>query len=157
MGRRVWPKDGHAPHAYLVLRAIVSLSIARSESWMDLEACRWPDEFDLHDVASHFLDMNDHVRQHANETIISFSHFLPRIDVMPTVILPWARCLYPVLGTHRLEHQIRRLGSAVHVYGHSHVNRRIHLDGTLYVNNALAYPHETRIASRELACVYTVA
>jgi hypothetical protein len=98
--------------------------------------------------------MDNHVRLHAGETIISFSHFVPRIDVMPAWIQPWARRLYPVLGTHRLKQQIDRLGSAVHVYGHSHVKRIVRLDGTLHVNNALAYPHETGIASQELACIY---
>jgi hypothetical protein len=34
-----------------------------------------------------------------NDTDISFSHFLPRIDLMPDSIPPKFRLLSPVLGT----------------------------------------------------------
>jgi hypothetical protein len=34
------------------------------------------------------------------------------------------------------------------------VNRRVTLDGIDYVNNALGYPQETRIAARELVCIH---
>src|SRR5690606_41899343 len=89
-----------------------------------------------------------------NGTVISFSHFMPRLDLLPLGARTRKRFLHPVLGTVRLERQIRRLRPNIHVYGHSHVNRRVHLDGVLYVNNALGYPHETHIAARELVCVH---
>ena len=73
---------------------------------------------------------------------------------MPPGVPPARRMLYPVLGTTRLERQIRRLGSAIHVYGHSHVNRRVTIDGVSYVNNAFGYPSETAIALKRLVCVY---
>ncbi len=127
------------------------------ERWMDFRACRWPAGFGTAEVASHFLDMNDTLARRGDETIISFSHFLPRIDVMPSFIREPGRMLYPVLGASRLGEQVRRLGSAVHVYGHSHVNQRTTLDGTLFVNNAFAYPQETRIAAKALVCVHETA
>lgn len=127
------------------------------ERWMDFHACRWPEGFGTAEVATHFLDMNESLARQGDETIISFSHFLPRVDVMPSFIREPGRMLYPVLGANRLDEQIRRLGSAIHVYGHSHVNQRTTIDGTLYVNNAFAYPKETRIAAKALVCVHETA
>jgi Icc-related predicted phosphoesterase len=74
--------------------------------------------------------------------------------VMPAYIPAERRMLYPVLGSTRIEDQIRVLQPDIHVYGHSHVNRRVRLDGIDYVNNALGYPQETRIAARELVCIH---
>jgi predicted phosphodiesterase len=125
-----------------------------SARWADFRACRWPDTFDASAVTSWFLERNEAALDTDNETVISFSHFLPRIDVMPSYIPAERRMLYPVLGSTRLEEQIRILQPDIHVYGHSHVNRRVRLDGIDYVNNALGYPQETRIAARELVCVH---
>lgn len=122
--------------------------------WVDFRACRWPEGYESHHTARDFLAMNRYRRQREDEVIVSYSHFLPRIDVMPDRIPLEMRYLYPVLGSAALGQQVQALGSAVHVYGHSHVNRRVQLDGTLYVNNAFAYPHETRIAAKALVCVY---
>jgi len=40
------------------------------------------------------------------------------------------------------------------VYGHSHFNRRVQIDGVTYVNNALGYPNESRIAARRLVSIH---
>jgi predicted phosphodiesterase len=122
--------------------------------WADFRACRWPDSLDAAAVTSWFLARNESALDTENETIISFSHFLPRIDVMPAYIPAERRMLYPVLGSTRIEEQVRRLQPDIHVYGHSHVNRRVRLEGIDYVNNALGYPQETRIAARELVCIH---
>jgi predicted phosphodiesterase len=53
-----------------------------------------------------------------------------------------------------LEQQIRLLRSDIHVYGHSHVNRRIEIGGITYINNAFGYPSETRIAAKRLLCIH---
>jgi predicted phosphodiesterase len=124
------------------------------ESWTDFYACRWPQSWSMEEVASQFLNMNNYQRLDEREIIISFSHFLPRVDVVSKLARSLNPYLLPVLGTIRLEQQVRQLRSAIHVYGHSHINRSVHLDGTLYVNNALGYPNETHIASRQLRCVY---
>ena len=123
-------------------------------AWTDYRACRWPGDASVYDVASHFLDVNESALQTRNTTVMSFSHFLPRIDVMPAEVPIDKRLLYPILGTTRLETQIRRLCPTVHVYGHSHLNRRVTIDGVCYINNAYGYPSETRIAAKRLMCVY---
>jgi predicted phosphodiesterase len=55
-----------------------------------------------------------------------------------------------------IEEQIRRVGSNIHIYGHSHVNCHVTIDGTLYINNAFGYPYETRITAKMLECVFEV-
>jgi predicted phosphodiesterase len=125
------------------------------EVWMDYYACAWPAAAEPENIAEHFDRLNDRWQRTAvDATVITFSHFLPRIDVMPGSIPPEKRFLYPVLGTHRLERQVRRLAADVHVYGHSHVNRRVEIEGVCYVNNAFGYPHEERIASKRLLCIH---
>lgn len=122
--------------------------------WMDYRACRWPIGFTEKDVALHFAALNKRPAAHAGDTVISFSHFLPRIDVMPMFIPSASRILYPILGSAELDRQVRRLGSTMHVYGHSHVNRKVKIDGVTYINNAFGYPAETRITSKRLMCIH---
>jgi predicted phosphodiesterase len=123
--------------------------------WMDFHACRWPDRLQLREVAAYFDSLNDEHRVHPTaDTTITFSHFLPRIDLMPRMIPLSKRVLYPVLGTTRLERRLRQLGSNLHVYGHSHVNRSKRIDGVSYVNNAFGYPSEDWMTSRRLVCIH---
>jgi hypothetical protein len=123
------------------------------EIWADYRTCRWPPGFEANDIAAHFDALNHSVAADFATKVITFSHFLPRLDLVPAYVSSRHRLLDPVLGSSRLERQLRRLNASVHVYGHSHINRRVQLDGVLYVNNALGYPDETRIAARELTCI----
>lgn len=119
--------------------------------WMDYYACRWPDGFLAGDVASYFAALNTTEARDIAGKIITFSHFLPRIDLMPNGT---HELLYPVLGAWQLDRQLRLLSSSIHVYGHSHVNRVVEIDGVIYVNNAFGYPSEARVASRRLLCIH---
>jgi predicted phosphodiesterase len=122
--------------------------------WMDYHACRWPGGFGAGTVAAHFAALNDGADTTDADMVITFSHFLPRIDVMPAYISAKNRLLYPVLGCTRLDTQLRGLNSKMHVYGHSHLNRNVRIDGVCYVNNAFGYPQETRIAAKQLLCIH---
>ena len=122
--------------------------------WMDYHSCRWPAGFAERDIAAHFAAFNDEQSGIASGKVITFSHFLPRIDLMPEYIQGAQRVLYPVLGSVQLESQLRRLNPAIHVYGHSHVNRQVKIDGVLYINNAFGYPDETRTTSKQLICIH---
>lgn len=121
--------------------------------WMDYHACRWPPGFQPEDVAAHFTRMNRESDTDGARKIITFSHFLPRIDLLPSHVSSRHRLLDPVLGSVRLEQQLRGIGSSMHVYGHSHINRSVILDGVTYINNALGYPGEERITKRQLLCI----
>jgi predicted phosphodiesterase len=128
-------------------------------NWMDFYACRWPTYIGPVQVASYFASLNASHFERAEpaidcKKIITFSHFLPRIDLIPSGASRYVRELYPVLGSALIEKQLRFLKSNIHVYGHSHLNRSVVLDGVLYINNAFGYPYETRIASKRLLCIH---
>jgi predicted phosphodiesterase len=124
--------------------------------WMDYRACRWPEHFDAGAITRHFTDMNLGSLSPRKGPVITFSHFMPRIDLMPSVIPPGKRVLYPVLGTHLLEDQVRAIRPQIHIYGHTHVNQSVEKDGIRYINNAFGYPREKRIARKELLCVMDI-
>lgn len=127
-------------------------------AWMDYRACVWPSGVDARGVAEHFAALNEeHIRhdegpaaRQASRTVITFSHFLPRMDVMP----PGRGLLNPVLGSSGLERQLRRCSPRLHVFGHSHVNRCVELEGVTYVNNAFGYPDETSRTAKRLLCIH---
>lgn len=129
-------------------------SAALREAWMDFHACTWPEGFDAGQVTEFFTSQNEASLAVRNQTVISFSHFLPRIDLMPSYIPAQHQILFPVLGSSVLERQLRRLGPSIHVYGHSHVNQQLTLDGVLYINNAYGSPGETRISAKKLLCIH---
>ena len=124
-------------------------------AWRDFRACQWPvplqDEAVLTD---YFLAMNEEHLQISNDTVISFSHFLPHLDVMPAQIPEHRRRVYPVLGSNKLGDQLQTLKPDIHVYGHSHVNTDVELQNIRFINNAFAYPAEHRIARKQLHRVY---
>lgn len=124
--------------------------------WMDFRACRWPDGFEVADVAAYFAQLNCMPVTDGALKVISFSHFLPRLDLVPGYVPRKHRVLDPVLGSTQLEAQLRRLKPAIHVYGHSHINRSVCLDGIQYVNSALGYPQEEMISARQFLCIDTI-
>jgi hypothetical protein len=122
--------------------------------WADDYLVKWPGSSGFRPV-QYFLDLNGpRVSAEYAVSRISFSHFLPRQDLMfpapgePAQLGPdpprqpfnFSR----VAGSTLIEQQIRRLGSRVHVYGHQHRNRCRCYDGVWYVSNCLGYPEERR-------------
>ncbi|KAL8272563.1 hypothetical protein Esti_003562 [Eimeria stiedai] len=58
----------------------------------------------------------------ANEpVVISFSHFLPRAELATIYPLTPSALAY-VMGSIRIDEQLREAGSSLHVFGHSHLN-----------------------------------
>lgn len=121
--------------------------------WTDFYACRWPEGYDVKKINAFLLSMNREFINVKNETIISFSHFLPSKELMP---FTKKQCIYPVMGSLLLKEQIKKLGSNIHVFGHSHINIRTWIDGVLYINNAYGYPYEIVLTSKELLCIYKI-
>jgi predicted phosphodiesterase len=126
------------------------------DMWIDYKACEWPEGYDEISITRLFISMNEPHLNVKNDFIISFSHFVPRIDVMPSFIPDYKRILYPVLGTELLEKQIRQLNSNIHIYGHSHVNTRGYFGNIEYINNAYGYPSETIITKKKLVQIYDI-
>lgn len=125
--------------------------------WNDFQKCRWPDHLgSATSITDHFIGMNDSVDLSPADRQITFSHFLPRIDLMPSYIPHAKRIIYPVLGTDKLENLIQAINPDVHIYGHSHVNHSKVIHNTRYINNAFGYPHEKSICDKSLACLFTL-
>lgn len=112
------------------------------KKWSDLYFCKWPKGYkplSLYDRNEDFIQNFDLMDA---SPIISFSHMLPRRDLL----LPREQLLHKflphVVGSTRLEKQLRALGSHTHCFGHSHVNKDVTIEGIRYVQNALGYPRE---------------
>lgn len=123
------------------------------QAWVDFRACKWPEEFDAQRITGYFLGLNETHLKRYPQPVISFSHFVPRRDLLPGP--EWGRAfLRPVLGSEQIEAQIRQIGSTMHVYGHFHVNGRHQRDQVAYINNAFGYPNEGYITAKELMCIF---
>jgi hypothetical protein len=121
--------------------------------WADRVRIRWP-EFDTN-PASYFLGLN-RIDGHSEAEVpmISFSHFLPRQDLIFSSKAERERFgdqggdrapsfnFSRVAGSAGIERQIRHLGSTIHVHGHQHRNRDRVVDGIRYVSHCLGYPQE---------------
>jgi hypothetical protein len=110
------------------------------EGWADFYFCRWPEGIGpLHQF---FLNMNTiHLRTY-DAPVISFSHFLPRRDLLPAREHLKFKGLPRVAGCQALDLQIRAMPSIAHVFGHSHINLDRVIDGINYVQNAIRTPNE---------------
>jgi predicted phosphodiesterase len=106
------------------------------EAWSDRYFCRWPPGVER--VDRHFLAMNEpHLRRY-DAPVVSFSHFVPRTELLPAVTWLRFKGLPLVAGSVEIDAQVRRLGAAVHVYGHTHISGDRVLDGVRYVQNHLS-------------------
>jgi predicted phosphodiesterase len=110
------------------------------EGWADFHFCKWPQGDQQ--VFEYFFKMNLPNIKRYDGPVISFSHFLPRIDLLPPKEYLRFKGLPKVAGCNLLESQIRELESVVHLFGHSHINLDRVIDGVRYVQNALSYPKE---------------
>lgn len=73
----------------------------------------------------------------AATAVVSFSHFLPHMR-----LFRGHPRLNKVMGCDELGEQVKALGSAVHVFGHSHLDVDETIAGTRFVQCALGYPNE---------------
>jgi hypothetical protein len=128
--------------------------------WSDFTMCRWPDQVLNPEPPTpsspagtpelYFLGLNeDRVNfdyykglDIQNTTIISFSHFLPRKECLPPKDVLFIKYLPKVVGTERLDAQIRTIGSNIHVFGHTHILWNEMIEGIQYVQMCLKYPRE---------------
>ncbi len=123
--------------------------------WADRRYCRWPER--LADDAArcrHFAALNEQVLEAEVEVVstgalLTFSHFCPRVDLLPDVAHLRFKYLPKVAGTPHLERQIRSYSSRLHLYGHTHIPQDKQMEGVHYVNAPLGYPRERQRWGRE--------
>lgn len=93
----------------------------------------------LHRNKDHLYNNNDQEESRSslvvglNDTVISFSHFLPRQELCPEKRFLLEPFLSKVIGSIFLEEQIRRIKPDLHLFGHTHIPIDIELDGIRYV------------------------
>jgi hypothetical protein len=129
------------------------------ELWSDRYFIRWPRDWkgngngngNGNGIAGMFLEMNEpSLRRDYDAPVISFSHFLPRRELLfgSHIDLDRKRDPHPqfnfsrVAGCSGIDRQLRRLPSRLHVYGHQHRNRDVVIDGVRYLSNCRGYPKE---------------
>jgi hypothetical protein len=78
----------------------------------------------------------------SSDTLITFSHFLPRQELCPEKRFLREPLLTRVIGSDILESQIRRLQSHIHLFGHTHIPIDLELDGVRYIQWPLGYSRE---------------
>ncbi len=126
--------------------------------WSDLYFIRWPDK--VHDPVDFFLDQSNGLPSPAAfDFVISFSHFLPRRELMfsgPMVYDAQRMRKYDrfprfnfsrVAGSLRIDRFIRRHESHIHIYGHQHINRDRTIENVRYIAHCLGYPDERKRGS----------
>ena len=79
---------------------------------------------------------------HAGDSVISFSHFLPRQELCPEKRFLLEPLLTKVVGSDFLEQQVRRLRPHVHLFGHTHIPIDLTLEGIRYIQWPLGYSRE---------------
>jgi len=93
----------------------------------------------------YFLNLNgDSLARKYDRPVITFSHFLPRRELLPPRKVLFVKYLPKVAGTKRLDEMLRQIGSRIHVFGHSHINWDQTISGVRYVQLALRYPSERK-------------
>jgi len=123
--------------------------------WSDNYYIHWPNYSGEFAASAYFAHLNEElISQEYDTPLISFSHFLPRQEMMfgdslkpdPEKARKYDRNpkfnFSRVAGSTRIENQVRHLGSCIHVYGHQHINRDRVLDGIRYIAHCLGYPEE---------------
>jgi len=117
--------------------------------WVDNREIKWPDFGDFSHATDYFLNLNDVNNTYDYTTIITFSHFLPRNDLIFDYTKPSGfKDPYPqfnftrVAGSWNIDKQLRDLKSNVHIYGHQHWNRFRYIDNVLYVSHVLGSPKD---------------
>lgn len=118
----------------------VDVTDADLEGWADFHFCKWPEA--VQNKFEYFFELNlPNIRSY-DGPVISFSHFLPRAELLPAREYLRFKGLPGVAGCDLLEKQIRQLNSMTHVFGHSHINLDCVIDGVRYIQNAFSYPKE---------------
>ena len=115
---------------------------ASLDGWGDFHFCAWPQQ--VLPVARFFARLNEVHIEPRRENVISFSHFLPRPDLLPAVEHLRFKGLPRVAGCAAIDEQVRALNSALHVFGHSHIRCDHYIERVRYVHHGLGYPRDRR-------------
>jgi hypothetical protein len=114
-------------------------------AWADFHFCKWPE--DAAPLSDYFLRLNEPYLKSYDAPVITFSHFIPRSDLLPPKEYLRISWLGKVAVCAALDNQIRQLKSITHICGHTHTTFDCVIDDVRYVQNAVRYPKERRTPS----------
>jgi hypothetical protein len=133
----------------------------------DYRKAKWPEPLSLLDdsIALFMDELNDIIFNFDSDipdkstTIITYSHFLPRVDLLPEKRYLSLPTLHSCVGSTFLESRLRNLNSHfgglkdiehLHAFGHSHLSWDQNIDKVRYIHVPLAYPREWEQRRRSL-------
>lgn len=122
------------------------------KAWADFHLCKWPN--DAHPLPDYFLRLNEPHLTSYDGHVVTFSHFIPRSDLLPPPEYLRISWLPNVSICAALDAQIRRLESRLHVCGHTHTTFDRVIDNVRYVQNAVRYPKERRTESFPIKLIW---
>ena len=101
-------------------------------------------------VAAHFDAANGTLEadvaalraEHPAAPLVTFSHFVPRLELVQEKRFLYLPTLNKAVGSDFLRKRVDRLRPDVHVFGHTHFGWDATLDGVRYLQGCLAYPSE---------------
>lgn len=125
---------------------------AAKAAWVDFHLCKWPEMST--GLAEYFLRRNEPYLKNYDAPLVTFSHFIPRADLLPPKEYMRFSWLPSVSLCAGLEMQIRELQPVVHVCGHTHTNFDRVIDGVRYVQNPVRYPKERRAGQKPVKIVW---
>lgn len=118
----------------------------------DYHRTKWPPPTNIKDgSAARLVDaMNDEIfstpelleRREGHDAVLSFSHFVPRLEVNPEKIYLIPPVLAKAVGSTYLSERVQELRPDVHVFGHTHFGYDLDVGGIRYLQAALAGPNE---------------
>lgn len=131
----------------------------------DYTRCTWPSPLDhKNDSIAKSLDkMNDERMEQGStavksrlheivqgskepgDVVISFSHFLPRIELLPEKRYLYYPTLAKFVGSQYLGSRVARLQPDVHIFGHTHFGWDQVVDGIRYMSPPVGMPPEREI------------
>ena len=134
-------------------------AIPFSRRWGDFAQCLWPGIVEHEDFASikrdslalprafaslnvEYLEDEAFMESARKDTILSFSHFLPRQELCPEKRFLLEPSLAKVIGSDPLEAQVRQLKPHLHMFGHTHIPIDLSIDGIRYLQWPLGYQRE---------------
>lgn len=133
------------------------------DAMVDFRRCKWPEPLGTEDegVARFFDGLNEDYLPLPDGAggddmpIISFSHFVPRVELNPEKRFLFLPCLPKAVGSTFLGKRVEELGSAMHVFGHTHFGWDATIGGIRYLQAALGYSSEwsSRPGSMEIGAL----
>jgi predicted phosphodiesterase len=115
---------------------------ALPKGWADQRYCLWPETVGAPD--RYFAGLNRTRLAKQTGPVVSFSHFMPRADLLPDASVLRFKQLPRVAGSALIESQLRQADSILHFFGHTHIPCDREISDVRYIQHGLGYPRERR-------------